>query len=448
MKKTAKTLFLLLLAALLLTLPLTEAVAAAAHPNAGSVDSLNGFKRQKSSDNGFVRFLRQIADWFRRLFSAVRNWFDTDSAAADEPTTQPSTAPVSEPAAEPSTEPSTEPATEPTEPSAPTPSELLQQLNVPALRSREEMLEILQREEYGFLPAPPESLTFTVLEENIRPELCVGKAVVNKLQASGTWNGRAFSFPFYETMPTDGQQHPFFIHNNFRDEIPDKYMPTEDLVDQGFAVLSLCYLDVTSDPEDGPGKIALWAWAAQRVMDYAETRTDVLDLSRAVICGHSRLGKTALFTAATDTRFTYCYSNDAGCSGDALARANSKDAGNETVAQMIKRYAFWYCENYRQYADHEADMPFDQHYLIACIAPRRVLLGSASLDTWANPAAQQLSALAASPAFNVGLAAPDRFAEIGEAFLQGDLGFHKREGEHFFKPADWQRLIEFVNLHG
>ena len=328
------------------------------------------------------------------------------------------------------------------------------------------MLEILQREEYGFLPAPPESLTFTVLEENIRPELCVGKAVVNKLQASGTWNGRAFSFPFYETMPTDGQQHPFFIHNNFRDEIPDKYMPTEDLVDQGFAVLSLCYLDVTSDdgdftngfagvvypdgerPEDGPGKIALWAWAAQRVMDYAETRTDVLDLSRAVICGHSRLGKTALFTAATDTRFTYCYSNDAGCSGDALARANSKDAGNETVAQMIKRYAFWYCENYRQYADHEADMPFDQHYLIACIAPRRVLLGSASLDTWANPAAQQLSALAASPAFNVGLAAPDRFAEIGEAFLQGDLGFHKREGEHFFKPADWQRLIEFVNLHG
>lgn len=358
----------------------------------------------------------------------------------------------------------TESSEEPLDPSI-SPKAALSLYNPPALLYRNEMLDILQREEYGYLPPIPSSLSFNVLESNIKPDLCVGKAVVNKLQASGTLYERPFSFVFYETMPTDGNKHPFFIHNNFRDDIPDIYMPTEYLIDQGFAVLSMKYTDVTSDNNDftdglagviypdgvrtstGPGKIAMWAWAAQRVMDYAQTRSDVLDLTKGIICGHSRLGKTALLTAATDTRFAYAYSNDAGCSGDALSRAMHKDDGNETIEDIVTRFPHWFSENYSNYIGFESEMPFDQHYLIASIAPRRVLLGSAEEDIWANPIAQQLGALAASPAFNVGLVAPDRYAETGDAYLNGDIGFHKRAGEHYFKQADWEKLIRFINLH-
>lgn len=46
--------------------------------------------------------------------------------------------------------------------------------------------------------------------------------------------------------------------------------------------------------------------------DKAEERQDVLDFSCAVVCGHLRLGKTAMLTAATDERFTHCYANDSG----------------------------------------------------------------------------------------------------------------------------------------
>ena len=71
--------------------------------------------------------------------------------------------------------------------------------------------------------------------------------------------------------------------------MPDRYIPTEEIIDNGFAVLSFCYNDVTRDNNDftdgiagilyengkrdvdSAGKIAMWAWAAQRVMDYAES---------------------------------------------------------------------------------------------------------------------------------------------------------------------------------
>ena len=44
-------------------------------------------------------------------------------------------------------------------------------------------------------------------------------------------------------------------------------------------------------------------------------------------------------------------------------------------------------------------MPFDQHYLVASIAPRKVLIGSAALDKWADPLSEMLCCVAASDAF-------------------------------------------------
>jgi hypothetical protein len=315
------------------------------------------------------------------------------------------------------------------------------------------------REEYGDLPAKPCQISFEVAENVIR-HFCAGKAVCNKITAHMVINGKSFSFPFYEALPTKGETHPFIVHINFRDNIPDLYMPTEELIDQGFAVLSFCYNDVTRDdgdftdglagilfpeghrqPED-PGKIAIWAWAAQRVMDYAQSRTD-LDLNCAAVCGHSRLGKTALLAAATDERFTFACSNESGCSGAAITRGKQ----GEHISHICSNFAYWFCENYRQYVDHEDTMPFDQHYLVAAIAPRKVCIGSAAEDLWADPQAEQLCCFAASPAFEIGFQCPDRPAQAGECFFEGHIGYHLRSGDHFFSREDWLKAMQFIRFH-
>jgi hypothetical protein len=200
--------------------------------------------------------------------------------------------------------------------------------------------------------------------------------------------------------------------------------------------------DGKRNPTD-PGKIAMWAWAAQRLLDYAETRQDCLDLSCAIVAGHSRLGKTALLAGATDTRFAFAYSNTSGCTGAALSRGKA----GETVAKITNRFPYWFCENYYKYADHEDTMPFDQHYLLASIATRYALVGSGTLDAWADPQNEYLCCVAAKPAWNDDFAHPNRMPRPDETFLQGNLGYHLRTGTHYFGRPDWHRLIEFVKIH-
>ena len=329
---------------------------------------------------------------------------------------------------------------------------------LPELKGREEMLKVLQQEEYGRMILPPEKISFTVAEEVV-PRFCAGKATLNRIIADCVIEGKEFSFPFYVALPTKKGKHPFFVHVNFRGDMPDRFQPTEELIDSGFAVLTVCHNDVTKDNNDfldglsgiiypdgkreadGAGKINMWAWAASRVLDYAVTQSDVLDLEKSVVCGHSRLGKTALVAAAFDERFKYCYSNDSGCGGAAIARNNT----GETVENICDRFYYWFCENYKKYINNEEIMPFDQHYLVASIAPRKVLIGSASEDAWADPKSEQLCCFAASDAFENGFIC-DRQAQEGDEFFDGDLGYHLRKGPHYFGREDWNKLIKFVNL--
>ncbi len=336
---------------------------------------------------------------------------------------------------------------------------LLKQRNLALFLSREEMLDILQKEEYGYLPPKPEKITFEVLEED--KNFCSSKAVYKKISAHCSLNGKVFSFAFHSVVPRGKDAAAIIVHIKFNDKISDIFMPVEEMLDEGFAYISLFYENITSDnadmadglagvlfengqrEADAAGKIAMWAWAVHRLMDYAQTVPE-LDAAKSVVCGHSRLGKTALLAGATDERFAVVYSNNSGCSGAALY----KDKVGENIKSITEVFPYWFCENYLKYSGRDSEMPFDQHYLTACVAPRRVYIASAQEDKWADPVSEFMNCVAVGGFYEqmglTGFVHGNALPKPVQIFHEGNVAYHLREGEHRFGYEDWQYLLKYA----
>ena len=308
---------------------------------------------------------------------------------------------------------------------------------------RKDILNLLCENEYGFLPPEPDSAEYEHLEQ--RQSFCAGKVLFRKTEIALTYNGRKADFPVYEALPKGISHPPAFVFLNFRSSVPDEYYPTEEITDSGFAVYSVCYTDITGDNGDfssgiaklffdgdertdtAPGKIALWAWAASRVLDYV-IADGTADAGRVAVIGHSRLGKTALLAGASDERFCSAISNDSGCAGAALERGKS----GERIADITRVFPFWFCKKYASWSEREDEMPFDQHLLLSLIAPRKLYIASAAEDLWADPAAEGRS-------FEI---MKELYSSLG---CPENLGRHVREGGHYLSRADWARFIEFMS---
>lgn len=346
--------------------------------------------------------------------------------------------------------------------------QLPKNLPSPVGLSREEILDLLFREEYGYPPPPPASVTAEV----IRAERYYFGQKADVLHLSLTVSGDfgTYSVPFrYVRLSKTETPAPAFIHLAFNRNVCDRFQATEEILDGGFHLFSVNYDDITVDdghftegdftdgiaacfypdgkrPQDGAGKLVLWAWCASALHTYVRTLPEV-DPDCISVIGHSRLGKTALLAGAMDPRFFCAISNDSGASGAALSREKT----GETVRAIYEHFPFWFCKNYEKYADNEDALPFDQHYLLAANATHRVYVGSGSTDKTACPENEYLSCVAVTPYFasvgKTGLVAPDRMPEVGEHFHEGHVGYHLREGAHFLSRFDWQNYMTYILRH-
>lgn len=315
--------------------------------------------------------------------------------------------------------------------------------------------------EYGFPPKQPERVTFT--ETDTREDFCAGKAVMHKITAFMEEDGRTFSFPFHFVCPKSGTPVPVVVLINFRGAVPDEYLPSEELCDLGIAAASFDYQTVSPDNDDfeslaggflgvdrkdphAPGKIAIWAWAARIVMDYVQTRSEV-DLKNTAVAGHSRLGKTALYTGLFDDRFQFIWANESGCAGAALFR----NKVGESAADICRVFPFWFCPNFADYTAANDALPFDQHFLLSLLAPRKVYVSSAEEDLWADPQSELRACIAASPAFEVlkttGLITDTDVSVPGLTLHEGNIGYHCRSGSHYLSRTDWQQFIAYMKKH-
>ena len=349
--------------------------------------------------------------------------------------------------------------------------------NLPPLKSREEIVEILQREEYGYLPKND----FEWSVSNYRRKdgrLAKGNVIYSTVDFTLTNNNGSHTFTIHQFLHTDGEKHPTFLHIAGR--YPGNFVPEEEIVENGYNLIIFVYTEITSDDDDfttgiAPlvfpngrtndtdcGKIGLWAFANMRVLDYVLT-LDCVDEKNIAIVGQSRLGKTALVTGMLDERFAFSLSNNAGCAGDTLSRGNSgnpdengnlkveKEYRGETIEVITRVFPYWFCANYKNYAEQGFGTDFDQHYLVASIAPRNVCVTSAELDYWADQKGEQLCCLAASEAWEklglVGLQECDHYLVPGEKLINGNVGYSMTPTTHFLSRHAWINYMEFMRIH-
>ena len=181
---------------------------------------------------------------------------------------------------------------------------------------------------------------------------------------------------------------------------------------------------------DSWGTIGAWAWGNSRVLDWIESRPE-LNARKVAVVGHSRGGKTALWTAAQDTRFAMAVANGSGCGGAGLARERVKHEGSERFKNILGTFPNWFCPAFTEWIGREAEVPHDSDDLIRLVAPRLVYVASGDRDTWACPASEK--------------AAVDAARDIYRAYGAEDrMGYHCHKGPHKLHAEDWAKFMDFA----
>lgn len=335
--------------------------------------------------------------------------------------------------------------------------DFLKDVNLDEWQARkDEIKELFLTEEYGHLP------------KKLVPSVTTEEQGVN-FAGKGCWesvfftfenNGKAHTVRAELILPKNKTKIPVFLYISFSGDVPNKYLPMEEILDNGFGVMMFDYQNVTSDDgdysnglyglfsEDGKrcefGKISLWAYMASACMDYLESRPEV-DANSVAVAGHSRLGKTAILTSVLDNRFILTCSNNSGCCGASISRGKTEE--NETIEAITRVFPWWFSEKYLKYVSNEDALPFDQHMLLALIAPRYLMIGAACEDVWADNEGQLLSCKLASPIWS--LYGKDGFIDTGDTSIDGEVCYHFREGSHFMSRYDWNVYMKkFKQLLG
>ncbi|MBO4476662.1 MAG: right-handed parallel beta-helix repeat-containing protein [Bacteroidales bacterium] len=343
---------------------------------------------------------------------------------------------------------------------------------------RREILDIFQKEMYGDMP-PASPVYLTPLSSRASGEIPSqeGTRNIKRVRMTFREDGAGPHIDWMIVYPGDTQGSvPAVMLLNYygNDDVLSgtrhpksaTVFPIDEILSRGYAFVTACYEDISPDPDSlqnageqlaiartgmyglwdkdcTTGSIMAWAWGLCRGMDMLEKDAGI-DASRVLLTGSSRLGKAALVAAAFDERFKNVCVNQTGGGGVPLAKRNF----GEYVGSEIDHFGYWWCKEFAKYAGNEKKMPFDQHMLLACVAPRRLLVEGFN-NPWFDTYGEYLSLQSASPVWNLlgeeGLPLYEWPSNKDTGAIGHNLGYVRRDGLHGIDADDWRWMLDFAN---
>ncbi len=240
-------------------------------------------------------------------------------------------------------------------------------------------------------------------------------ALANPLLLSQTFSGNCDVFPGQPVTSSAGDPCTaqdinstanFIVNNLFGEFIAQA--PIEKYFDAGLVYSSFHAGDFVPDSTQLAPKtmaalggevnptsaLMAWAYAFSAALDALE-KDPRIDAGHMSVMGHSRHGKAALLATIWDPRIEAVVAHQSGFAGASLSRSPT----GERLDRMAETYPHWLAPGAQKFAANPSLLPFDQHLVLALIAPRRVFLGNGRRDVWSDPNSSFRAAQAASAAW-------------------------------------------------
>ena len=352
---------------------------------------------------------------------------------------------------------------------------------------REEIKDLVQHYWLGYKwPTRPQDVQGTV--KSVKNNVVTVTITITNPDRIVDGKAVTASFDATVTLPTDEQliaawgsadvQVPFVIN------MGAGALSAANLNPQGYANVTFStgaiYPDSTTQPiprngvytdlypydkdqyEYASGCLMAQAWACSQIISSMEQPSAEesgktlgqlvgLDPSRTVVTGHSRWGKAAMFAAAFDERISICIPSEPGGSGiqshrykvegkifnfNVYPKADRVYGKTEVHTVSYGQGNSWFPETAAMFVAHDNQLPFDQHEIIALVAPRPFFVVSGIDSHWLGNEGGVASVQAASEVYEY----------IGQNDIEkNNIAVRVRESNHQFYNRDFVYALAIMD---
>jgi glucuronyl esterase-like protein len=303
-------------------------------------------------------------------------------------------------------------------------------------RRRAELAELVQHYAYGHQPPAPDQVEVVAAAGAHGQGLATAVPRTLDVKVRLRVGERRGGFSFALALPAGTGPFPVFISAG------GLSLPL--FLERGYAVAELNPRDVAADsagrgglfytlyPETDAGALMAWAWGFSRVVD-ALAQLSTIRVDQVALTGHSRFGKAALVAGAFDPRIALTVPASSGLGGTGNYRFFFEAEGkNERIENITGAFPYWFTPALLGFVGHAERLPFDQHALMALVAPRALLTTVGTADHWANPRGTELTHQAAQIVY----------AYLG---VPQNIGIQLRPGTHAMTEADFEAMLDFAD---